>query len=166
MVLLVGILHVAYLHAQEQNISESSFKGVIRFEDYQSLISKKDTKLYVVNFWATWCGPCVEELPYFMAINQRFAERNDFKMLLISLDNKRLIESELLPFLKKHNITADVYLLDDVKRMNYWMPAVDKGWTGSIPATVFYKNGKKLSFHEKMLNDNDLLRIIQQHITL
>jgi thiol-disulfide isomerase/thioredoxin len=150
-----------------QNTNNAVFKGVIKYEDYQKLISKPgENVLYVVNFWATWCGPCVEELPDFMAVNNKLKGRKDFKMILVSLDNRRDLESELLPFLTKHKITADVYLLDDVKRMNYWMPRVDDKWSGSIPATVFYLNGKKLQFVEKQLHQPELLKIIKQYIKL
>jgi thiol-disulfide isomerase/thioredoxin len=150
-----------------QNSSNAVFKGLIKYEDYQKLISKTgEDILYVVNFWATWCGPCVEELPDFMAVNKKLSSRKDFKMILISLDNRRELETELLPFLTKHQITADVYLLDDVKRMNYWMPRVDNKWTGSIPATVFYMNGNKLQFVEKQLHQPELLKIIKQYIKL
>ena len=143
---------VTQLFSQQTN-NQDPFKGIIKFEAYENLIYKKDNILYVVNFWASWCAPCVEELPDFMEINQQFRHRNDFKMVLISLDNKSDLESLVRPFLKEQNITSDVYLLDDIKRMNYWMPKVDRNWKGSIPATVFYKNGKKLQFIEAQLQD-------------
>lgn len=85
-------------------------------------------------------------------------------MILISLDNVRELESGLYPFLKENNIKPDVYLLNDIKRMNYWIPLVDKDWTGSIPATVFYRNGKKLFFAEKQMDQHALIQSIKKFL--
>ncbi|MDD2285303.1 MAG: TlpA family protein disulfide reductase [Paludibacter sp.] len=154
-----GLLFAAYA----QKKSADTFKGVIKYEDLQEITEKIDDVL-VVNFWATWCGPCVREIPDFMEVNNKFSSRTDFKMILVSLDDKDNLKSDVIPFLKDNQITADVYLLDDTKRMNYWMPKVDKGWTGSIPATVFYKNGKKLKFVEKQFHKAELTEIIDQYL--
>jgi len=64
----------------------------------ESAIIKNENTIYVINFWATWCMPCVKELPYFEKLN---AENKDAKVVLISLDFKDQLESKLLPFLKK-----------------------------------------------------------------
>lgn len=160
--LLLFSLHLSY----SQLIDRKVFKKVIKFEEYENIINKKDDVLYVVNFWATWCGPCVREIPDFMEVNKQFEGRSDFKMLLISLDSKSDLQKEVLPFLKENNITAEVYLLDDNKRMNYWIPKVDKSWSGSIPATVFYKNKKKIHFVEKQLHKEELLSVINENIHL
>ena len=154
-----GLLFAAYA----QKKSADTFKGVIKYEDLQEITEKIDDVL-VVNFWATWCGPCVREIPDFMEVNNKFSSRTDFKMILVSLDDKDNLKSDVIPFLKDNQITADVYLLDDTKRMNYWMPKVDKGWTGSIPATVFHKNGKKLKFVEKQFHKAELTEIIDQYL--
>lgn len=155
-----GLLFAA--HAQEK--STDTFKGVIKYETLQEITEKRDNVLYVVNFWATWCGPCVREIPDFMEVNNKHSSRKDFRMILVSVDDKDNLKAEVLPFLKNHKITADVYLLDDTKRMNYWMPKVDKSWTGSIPATAFYKNGEKLKFVEKQLHKAELMDIINQYL--
>ena len=160
--LLLFSIQISY----SQFIDRKVFKKVIKFEEYENIINQKDDVLYVVNFWATWCGPCVREIPDFMEVNNQLAARSDFKMLLISLDSKSDLSEEVLPFLMKNNITADVYLLDDNKRMNFWMPRVDRGWSGSIPATVFYKNKKKLHFVEQQLHKDELLATIYQYIKL
>jgi hypothetical protein len=99
-----------------------------------------------------------------MEVNNKLSSRKDFRMILVSVDDKDNLKSEVLPFLKDNKITADVYLLDDTKRMNYWMPKVDKSWSGSIPATVFYKNGEKLKFVEKQLHKAELTTIIDQYL--
>jgi thiol-disulfide isomerase/thioredoxin len=142
----------------------ANFKGVIKYEDYQKLINKNDQVLYVVNFWATWCSPCVKELPEFMEVNRQFSINKNFKMILVSLDNVRELESGLYPFMKEKQIRPDVYLLDDIKRMNYWIPLIEKEWTGSIPATLIYKNGKKLFFDEKQLDQATLTQIINKFL--
>lgn len=159
--LLTSVLLIV---AQAQEKSADSFKGVVKYEALEKITEKRDDVLYVVNFWATWCGPCVREIPDFMEVNNQLSSRADFRMILVSVDDKDNLKSEVLPFLKDNKITADVYLLDDTKRMNYWMPKVDKGWTGSIPATVFYKNGEKLRFVEKQLHKAELMDIINQYL--
>jgi len=137
---------------------------IVNFEKLESILKKNDNKLYVVNFWATWCKPCVMELPEFMEVNKAYEHNPNFKMILVSLDLAKEAESDVKPFLIKHKIEADVYLLDDNKRMNQWIPAVDSHWSGAIPATVLYKNGKKLDFKESKLSKNELEQLIQKHL--
>jgi thiol-disulfide isomerase/thioredoxin len=137
---------------------------VINFDKFESLVKKKDNKLYVINFWATWCRPCVMELPEFMEVNRIYRSNPNFKMILVSLDLSKEVESVVHPFLMKNKIDADVYLLDDNKRMNQWIPAIDKNWGGSIPATVFYRNGEKLEFKESKMQKNELVKIIHKYL--
>lgn len=117
------------------------------FDNYPALektvLSDSDA-VYVVNFWATWCGPCVKELPYFEQLN---SENINVKVVLVSLDFKNQFESKLIPFLKKKSIKSQVVFLSD-SNYNAWLPLVDKDWSGSIPATLIIKNGKKV-FVEK-----------------
>ncbi len=137
----------------------------VQYEELKAMLEQNDDVLYVVNFWATWCGPCVEELPEFMEVNAEYAKDPKFKMILVSLDNVKELEKTVQPFIAKHNIATDVYLLDDNKRMNVWIPAFDAAWSGSIPATAFYKNGKKLHFEENQLSKTALKNLITQYHT-
>ena len=156
------IIALILMVAQVINAQSELKREIIKFEDFEQLVDKQDDVLYVVNFWATWCGPCVKELPDFMAVNEAMKDRKDFKMILVSLDEKENWQSEVIPFATKNNLNVDIYLLDELRRMNYWIPRVDKKWMGSIPATVFYKNGKKLRFVEKQLHREELETIIKQ----
>lgn len=117
----------------------------------KAVLSDNNTT-YVVNFWATWCAPCVKELPHFEQLN---SENKKVKVVLVSLDFKNQYEAKLLPFLKKKAIKSEVVLLTD-KDYNTWLPAVDKDWSGSIPATLIIKNGKKV-FVEKMFTSYEEL---------
>ena len=86
------------------------------------LQTKSDT-LFVVNFWATWCEPCIEELPAFEAINQEYKNQK-FKMLLVSLDFNKQKEKKLIPFIINHHLKAKVLHLNDPDA-NAWIEKVD-----------------------------------------
>lgn len=113
------------------------------YNDYSALekaiLSDKNTT-YVVNFWATWCAPCVKELPYFETLN---AESKKVKVVLVSLDFKDQIQTKLIPFLKRKNTQSQVVVLTD-KNYNNWLSKVDENWSGSIPATLIIKGGKRV----------------------
>lgn len=115
----------------------SSDLEVYDFNGFQKFLEKKDDKIYVVNFWATWCAPCIKEMPYFEKLNQEY--KKDVEVLFVSLDFPHLYESKLKPFIKDKNIQSKVVALNDVD-MNTWIPKVDESWSGSIPATLIYKN--------------------------
>jgi thiol-disulfide isomerase/thioredoxin len=117
----------------------------------KAVLSDKNTT-YVVNFWATWCAPCVKELPHFEKLN---SENKSVKVVLVSLDFKNQYESKLLPFLKAKKINSEVVFLTD-KDYNTWLPTVDKDWSGSIPATLIIKNGKKF-FAERIFSSYEEL---------
>ncbi|MES2575407.1 MAG: TlpA disulfide reductase family protein [Bacteroidota bacterium] len=138
-------------------------QNVAVFDNYSTLekeiLSNKNT-IYVVNFWATWCGPCVKELPHFEKLN---TENIRVKVVLVSLDFKNQFESKLLPFLKKKNIKSEVVLLTD-KDYNSWLPMVDKDWSGSIPATLIIKNGKKFFVEKIFSSDEELNEFVNNSI--
>ena len=114
---------------------------VYDFESFEPLLHKDDGKTYVVNFWATWCKPCIEELPYFEKVNAE-QKGNNVEVLLVSLDMPNMWKSRLEPFVEKKGIQSQVVILDDPKQ-NEWIPKVDKDWDGGIPATLIYKKDKR-----------------------
>lgn len=162
--LLVAVTTITTRSATRIDGNPAQVLKVVKYEQLKAVIEKKGNKLYVVNFWATWCGPCVKELPDFMEVNARYGSNPKFKMVLVSLDNVKDFDRTVKPFIKNHNITTDVYLLDDNKRMNMWIPAVDKSWGGVIPATVIYKNGKKLHFIEGQTDKRELDKLITKYL--
>ena len=92
---------------------------------------------YVINFWATWCKPCVEELPYFEELTAAY-EGQKVRVILISLDFPRQFESKLAPFVREREMQSEVIALAD-GRYNDWIDKVSTEWTGAIPATYVYK---------------------------
>jgi len=144
--------------------SENQIIKTVNFEELEAIINEPTPTLQVVNFWATWCLPCVEELPGFMEVNKQYQADPNFKMLLVSLDKAAALETKVIPFVQKKGIVTDVYLLDDNKRMNHWIPAIDANWSGAIPATVLYKNGKKVAFVEGQLTQEELNNLIKSNL--
>lgn len=126
----------------------------ITFEQLQAktLHAENDT-LYVVNFWATWCGPCVAELPYFEQAGKAYAAKK-VKILLINLDFVSE-EAKVAAFVKKKNLQNPVYQLN-ASDPNKWIDQIDPDWDGAIPVTVFYQSGKKVLFHDGEISQSEL----------
>ncbi|MGZ0014932.1 TlpA disulfide reductase family protein [Yeosuana sp. AK3] len=119
---------------------------VYDFSGFKKYLNRKDNAIYVINFWATWCAPCVKEIPFFEKLHSEYADKN-VKVLLVSLDFPHLYDSKLKPFIIKKNIKSKVVALDDVD-MNAWIPQISKDWSGSIPATLIYKNDDSNFFEQ------------------
>lgn len=126
---------------------------VYDFEGFERFLYIEDNKTYVVNFWATWCKPCVAELPYFEKLNREYADKG-VEVILVSLDMPGRLETKLLPFLEEKKLTSRVIVLDDPKQ-NEWIPKVDREWSGAIPATLIY-NDKKRAFYESSMTYEEL----------
>ena len=126
---------------------------VYDFNDFKRFLNKANDTTYVINFWATWCTPCVKELPYFEKLNQKYIDKK-VKVVLVSLDFPHLYETKLKPFIIENHLKSKVIALDDVD-MNSWIPQINKNWSGSIPATIIYKN-KTRQFYEQSFTYEEL----------
>jgi thiol-disulfide isomerase/thioredoxin len=109
---------------------------VVNFDQLEPYLHQNNDTIYLVNFWATWCAPCIRELPAIKAVEEKYANEK-FKVLLVSLDFPKELKSRLEPFVKSKNITSDVFLLDDPNQ-NRWIDKIDANWTGEIPFTLIY----------------------------
>ena len=137
-------------------------KETIEVVDFDGLYSKIDLsvdKTYVINFWATWCAPCVKELPYFDEVNEELKDQNT-EVILVSLDFPSQIETKLKPYLKRNKIKSRVILLDDSK-MNTWVPKVSEQWDGGIPATLIV-NASNYNFYPKPFKKEELFTEINK----
>lgn len=135
--------------AKEESAALPKQEGTIKvfnFDQLEPLLHKKDNKTYVINFWATWCKPCVEELPAFEKLYEEI-DSEKVEVLLVSLDFPNQIESELIPFIKNRKLAPEVVVLDDPNQ-NKWINGVDKSWTGAIPATLIYNKSKRAFFEQ------------------
>lgn len=139
-------------------------QDLISFKSYEELntyLKENNSKPLVVNFWATWCAPCVKELPYFEKLNQ---ENPNVKVILVSLDFEKQVENKLKPFLKKKKYTSTAIYLAD-KDYNTWLPKIDRNWSGSIPATLIINQDKKVFAEQEFSNYEELNTFVNQSIT-
>ena len=139
--------------------SYSQAPEVLDFEQLEEKWSKSNDTLYVINYWATWCIPCIKELPDFIKLDQEM-KTEKFKMILVSLDFPSQADSRVLPFIQKNNITSEVIILDD--DANVWIDKVNKSWDGDIPATQFIQNNNK-EFYNEQLSHERLLQIVNKY---
>lgn len=120
--------------------------------------SAADT-VYVVNFWATWCAPCVQELPEFNKL-QRMYDGRPVKILLVSLDFKENFPQKLSWFLERKKVLPEVVWLSETNP-NVFVPKVDPSWQGSIPATIVLYKGKQFrEFKEGSITAKQLGRMV------
>jgi len=123
--------------------------SVVKFNAIDKILKTQSDTIQVINFWATWCGPCVKELPLFEQLN---AAGGPVKVTLINLDFADKLD-RVNAFVTRKNIKSKVLLLDEVD-YNTWIDKVDKSWKGSIPATlVINPKTAARKFSEKEFTD-------------
>lgn len=130
---------------------------VMDYDQLKPLLNQNNDTTYVVNFWATWCAPCVKEIPYFVQLDSIYREA-PFKLILVSLDFKKDYVQKLMPFVRARNLEDYVFVLED-NRANFWIDDIDNSWSGAIPATLVYK-GDRRAFYEKSFHHVDELNEI------
>lgn len=140
-----------------QNIEEDFYTEKVVSLNFEELerkyFQKKTDSIYIINFWATWCKPCIKELPAFEKIASDYSDEK-VKVLLVSLDFPDKLDGQVIPFIKKNNIQSEVVLLDDPDA-NSWIPKVSPQWSGAIPATVIYKMDNR-KFYEQSFTFEEL----------
>lgn len=143
------------LYAQNIQIVDSKW--------YQNLKNKNNDTTYIINFWATWCIPCVNELPVFEQLHQMY-HKEKMSIVLVSLDFVNKIKENVIPFLQKKKILLPVVLLNE--KGGEWINNIDSNWSGAIPLTIIWNHEKKeYIMLEKEINFDELEKnFLQIHI--
>lgn len=141
---LTGLILLINITINAQKIPSMKMDEVVAY------FSKTNDTVYVINFWATFCKPCVAELPYVQNIALKY-KTSKVKLLLVSVDLKSYYPDKITTFAKKKNIRADIAWLNETNA-DYFCPMIDTAWSGSIPATLFVnsKTGYKYFFEGEM----------------
>lgn len=119
--------------------------------------------VFVVNFWATWCKPCVAELPAFDHLARTSSSyARPIKVLLVSLDSKRDHATKLGPFVRKRGMLCEVVRLNE-RSPQVWIDQVDPTWQGSIPATWLVSRDRRIMY-EREFTERELIDTVQQFL--
>ncbi len=132
---------------------------VIKFAELQNKILYTESELTVFNFWATWCAPCIKELPYFDELESK---NTDIKVYLVSIDFQSEVE-KVKKFVTKRALNSDVLFLDE-KDPDTYMSKVSQEWSGAIPATLFVTDLGKTYFHEKAFTKEELENAVKKYL--
>ncbi|HVA97359.1 MAG TPA: redoxin family protein [Bacteroidia bacterium] len=122
---------------------------MIKVTDLLKRIKSNNDTTYIVNFWATWCVPCVREMPNFEKINEEY-KNEKVKVLLVSINFPNELDSLVIPYVKRKKIKSEVMLLNELN-MDYFVPLVSPKWHyADIPATLFVNNKNNVyDFYQK-----------------
>lgn len=130
----IGVCFISAISIAQSPVA--NFKKVTA-KDVRAMIDLSAGPM-IINFWASWCGPCIREIPYFEA---RVAQSTQpVKLVLVSLDLPQYYPKQFNEFLKKKDYKSDVLVLSEAN-VDYLV--IDKKWKGAIPASIFVDNSKK-----------------------
>lgn len=133
-----------------------------KLSDLENAILKAD-KPTIFNFWATFCRPCIEEIPYFQEVVKNYNEKG-VELVLVSLDMPELYPERIQSFVNKFKFTANVVYLDETNA-DLFCPVVDLSWSGAIPASLFVNNKTGYrNFFEDQLTKQQLTEEIEKMI--
>lgn len=154
LIVLFVLLLSKNLKAQDTTVNVP----IVGFDHVEELLkTKNNDTVYVVNFWATWCKPCIKELPFFTGLEEKYADKK-IKVYLVSLDFTKK-HDRVVSYLKERSIKTSSVLLS-APDANAWIDKVDKSWSGAIPATVIFNNNKR-EFYEKQFHEKDLYETVE-----
>jgi thiol-disulfide isomerase/thioredoxin len=116
----------------------------------------------VINFWSTWCKPCIEEIPHFIKVADSLKSKG-VELLLVSLDTKQVYNSGTLKsFIQKKGWKRNMVWLNETDADHY-CPVVDSKWSGVIPVTLIINPSKNYrQFYEEPLSHTALTTAIQK----
>ncbi|UXP33906.1 TlpA family protein disulfide reductase [Reichenbachiella agarivorans] len=128
---------------------------VIQFDQLNTIITEKDAPIRVINFWATWCAPCIKELPQFEALYEKYKSQN-MEVILVSMDFVENLDDKVKKFALKKSLKSKLYLLNETD-YNSFIDKIDPTWSGAIPATLIVDSRKnKRIFFEKEFKEGEL----------
>lgn len=141
-------------------LAEAQQVKKIKMDELMVYAEKADHPV-IINVWATWCAPCVEELPWFDKMLRQYQDSN-IELILVSLDFADRYEKAIDGFLQKHPLNATLFWLDETNA-DYFCPMLHSNWTGNIPVTLFINNKTGYrKFFDDQVKEEELETTIQE----
>jgi thiol-disulfide isomerase/thioredoxin len=135
--------------------------GTIKPAEFIKYKDSAKGKVLVINFWATWCGPCVVEFPEFVAVDKKYREKG-VKVVGISADEIADIKPKVIPFIKEQKARFDI-LVQDTDDPQQIVDIIDKNWSGVLPATFVYdKQGNNVLTRYGIIDRDQLVGAIEK----
>lgn len=151
---LIAAFFASAVFCTAQNVT------VISFDELDTWTRRQDDTVRVFNFWATWCKPCIAEMPAFDSLQRVYTGRK-LQVVFVSLDFKKQLAGRVQPFVAKKKFTPPVVLLD-APNPNSWIDRISSDWSGAIPATLVIKTSDDVrAFYEREFTFDELQSIIQ-----
>ncbi len=129
--------------------------GSLKPADFNKFKDSAKGKVLVLNFWATWCGPCVAEFPELVALDAQYRDKG-VKLVGITADDPGDVKPKVIPFIKKQKVKFEI-ILQDTEDPQEMMDKITKDWTGVLPATFVYDKQGNLAYTKFGIIDRDLL---------
>ncbi|MBL7876614.1 MAG: TlpA family protein disulfide reductase [Cyclobacteriaceae bacterium] len=132
----------------------------ITLNDLQQLITTSSEQIQVINFWATWCAPCVKEIPLFESLNK---ENKLVHVTLVSMDyDLDPNPDKVNRFIARKKLQSDVVILAETDP-NSWIDKIDKNWGGALPATLIINTKTaKRKLVQRELHEGELEKLIEE----
>jgi thiol-disulfide isomerase/thioredoxin len=132
----------------------------VKIGDLEAYIKESKSPI-IVDFWATWCAPCLQEIPYLESLVKKYSD-HQVKLVLVSLDFKKAYPETISSFVRKKGFTSPVFWLDETDA-DYFCPKIDSSWSGGIPATLFVNPATGYrKFSERALSEEQAEKMVEE----
>lgn len=166
-IVLMVIMYAAlsFDHAPQKSMEDkkkpaSIVERIDHFDEIAHIFNQKNDTVYLINFWATTCPPCLKELPMFDKIKEKYKDKK-LRIYLVNIDDKERFESAVIPYVKKLHPSNKVFsLLDD--DYTTWTAKINPEWYGALPYTVIYNKDKRKYFFGAFKNEEELEKELEQ----